>query len=63
MIINNLQKTGWIWVLHDIPKRRSNFTNLLIISYLLNDWMDMGLKIVKRNAVFRNEYGAATIAI
>ena len=34
LIINDLQKQDWLWVLSEVPKNRSNFNKILIISIL-----------------------------
>jgi len=34
LTINNLQKQGWIWVLHEAPKSELNFGKSLIINTL-----------------------------
>ncbi|OUO37774.1 hypothetical protein B5F83_03505 [Muribaculum sp. An289] len=44
LIINNLQKQGWIWVLSEVPKSRSNFDKILIITHLQKPRMDVRWK-------------------
>lgn len=44
LIINKLQKQGWLWVLSEAPKSRAYFNNLLIINNLLKHQLDMGWK-------------------
>ena len=34
LIVNDLQKQGWIWVLHKVPKRRMDFGKILITNTL-----------------------------
>jgi len=44
LIINNLQKQRWIWVLSEVPKSRSNFDKTLIITHLQKPRMDVRWK-------------------
>lgn len=45
LIINKLQKQGWLWVLSEAPKSRVDFNNPLIVNDLLKHQLDMGWKI------------------
>lgn len=52
LIINKLQKQGWLWVLSEAPKSRVDFNNILIVNDLLKHQLDMGWKNMKVKSNF-----------